>query len=520
DPDFLALIARCLLNENNSSLRRRSGDTEVLRRQASVLDSLANLCVYATSSQVVAIGAALNPDYTIIYVAENGDVSTEVLTHLRGIFTHLKRIRTALPPPSLSPGGERLSPSHAFINKPVSTYEVALVDLNVHLLRFSWRKLRQRFTKNYRNVNFISLATVICGTAAAEIDLPDNERKSLAELQASPYLERTELLEVADNIRTMATIFNFTSDPDLTRIHALRTMLKGVAAFYKAVAQQEQLFGSWNSFLKHHLKSKGVAPLKKDLDTLRWLQKIASIWEHAERVARLATSPKLVRILRDVQVTPIPNKFNPKIIKLDEATIREVLLESNCDINEDGEKTPRTYFEKLILAARGVQQDGKNYCLFDPGPVHCECAMLAALHGIPVIPYIGVSKLSCGFCHLYFDSYHEVTQSQIITQGSHGMATAWRAPTLVTEPEMDKRIRLEMAARLKPVMRRGWTKWTRSSMDSQSTAASGETGPYHPEGMSGLYVSRGVELTLFIDTRTYRQAREKYMALYASEDPV
>ena len=63
-------------------------------------------------------------------------------------------------------------------------------------------------------------------------------------------------------------------------------------------------------------------------------------------------------------------------------------------------------------------------------PVHCECLLLVHLHQQPAVPYIGVSKLSCGFCRMYFAAYREVTRVEFYARGSHGQMGPWALPVL------------------------------------------------------------------------------------------
>jgi nucleic acid/nucleotide deaminase of polymorphic system toxin len=56
-----------------------------------------------------------------------------------------------------------------------------------------------------------------------------------------------------------------------------------------------------------------------------------------------------------------------------------------------------------------------------------------------VLPYIGVSKLSCIMCRHYIRAFNEVTEQKIATRGSHGKAYAgWFWPNL---PSRDQELR-------------------------------------------------------------------------------
>jgi hypothetical protein len=66
--------------------------------------------------------------------------------------------------------------------------------------------------------------------------------------------------------------------------------------------------------------------------------------------------------------------------------------------------------------------------------VHAELAMIVAMDNgdiKDVLPYVGVSKLSCIMCSQYIRAFNEVTKQKIATKGSHGKAyPGWFWPSL------------------------------------------------------------------------------------------
>ncbi|KAJ7764760.1 hypothetical protein B0H16DRAFT_1798136, partial [Mycena metata] len=412
DPDFLAVVAHDLLDEIHSTnfpqdySSSKDARAKVLRRQqVAVLDSIANLCVYQERGQVVAIAAALHPGNTAIFVAENGGaIGNTVVDHLDEMFTKLKTIREALPQ------GE---PVHSFVAIPQSPFEAALVDLDGVILRFSWAKFRRRLVKDRRLANFTLVVRDIVRTPAVERDnLPTEQRQLLAELQESSYLDHKELVHVAVDLGNLSRILNL--GPNDRTVLGLRVLLVKISLFYEGVCKRKEIFAAWNAYLE----SRTPQTVKKQPDTLRWLQKVVSIREDAQRVARLATSDTLAGILRGVEIIAVPTQLDPKtIIKMNEKTIQGVLNAAQYDLKKEGGKTTAEYLEKLAATAGASRPDEEKLeCASDqPRPVHCECALLAALHGLPLIPYIGTSKPSCGFCCMYFEAYRAVTKSTLGT---------------------------------------------------------------------------------------------------------
>lgn len=134
-------------------------------------------------------------------------------------------------------------------------------------------------------------------------------------------------------------------------------------------------------------------------------------------------------------------------------------------------------------------------------PVHCECNVLKAIHAkIPsklAIPYIGVSKLSCAFCAIYFDAYRKVTGKRVYTRGTHDQTTDWACASLVEDDsrsgidlkkflETDTSIRACVCEKLREKIARGWDVYVTSPRNSQSTDASERS----PEGSGdGEYLS-------------------------------
>ena len=73
--------------------------------------------------------------------------------------------------------------------------------------------------------------------------------------------------------------------------------------------------------------------------------------------------------------------------------------------------------------------------------VHAEFAMIIAMAKgeiKDVLPYIGISKLSCIMCSHYIRAFNEVTKQNVTTKGSHGKAyPGWSWPSL---PDRDEEL--------------------------------------------------------------------------------
>jgi len=86
-------------------------------------------------------------------------------------------------------------------------------------------------------------------------------------------------------------------------------------------------------------------------------------------------------------------------------------------------------------------QDPEGVVCWNP-TVHAELAMIMAMVNDEiehVLPYIGVSKLSCIMCAHYIRTFNEVTEQKIAIRGSHGKAyPGWFWPNL---PSHDQELR-------------------------------------------------------------------------------
>ncbi|KAF8324258.1 uncharacterized protein EI90DRAFT_3075592 [Cantharellus anzutake] len=95
--------------------------------------------------------------------------------------------------------------------------------------------------------------------------------------------------------------------------------------------------------------------------------------------------------------------------------------------------------ESFIVWLRDKLKDSE-VCHWKP-TVHAELVMITAmLKGElqEVLPYIGVSKLSCIMCIHYIQAFNEVTGKRIAVKGSHGKAyPGWSWPSL---PSHDREV--------------------------------------------------------------------------------
>ena len=100
------------------------------------------------------------------------------------------------------------------------------------------------------------------------------------------------------------------------------------------------------------------------------------------------------------------------------------------------DKSGESFFQRLL------EEPGHPVGVHWNPTVHAELVMIMAMDKGEiehVLPYIGVSKLSCIMCSHYVHTFNEVTKQKIATRGSHGKAyPGWFWPNL---PNRDQELR-------------------------------------------------------------------------------
>jgi hypothetical protein len=141
-------------------------------------------------------------------------------------------------------------------------------------------------------------------------------------------------------------------------------------------------------------------------------------------------------LTRARQVLPSPTT-TPYYCDLSSETIHAT-LDAALANTEHGDED-RESFVELLVESLGVSDVVRQ-----KPTVHAELAMIMAMAKNEikdVLPYIGVSKLSCIMCSHYIRAFNEVTRHRIATKGSHGKAyPGWFWPNH-PHPDRDEELR-------------------------------------------------------------------------------
>jgi hypothetical protein len=165
----------------------------------------------------------------------------------------------------------------------------------------------------------------------------------------------------------------------------------------------------------------------------RYLEKIIAIKAHIDFLAKYAHSPRLRRhffhkeFMVEAIGQPARNIVMPKPSDWGSIISHALQFEQDASSPE---------LDDIYAALRS----NRKYRGTIRTPVHCECALIVHFHNrheskVPPVEYIGVNKLSCKGCALFFEAFNAVASTRFCTRGSH---QKWYFPWAV--PQYDARI--------------------------------------------------------------------------------
>jgi OTT_1508-like deaminase len=181
----------------------------------------------------------------------------------------------------------------------------------------------------------------------------------------------------------------------------------------------------------------------------RWALKIMSLLISANRLFILTQSHRLRKLIQgkfSVKVLTSPITA-PYWCNLSSETVQVALdaaLAETGYLSADWDEERESFLELLLK-----ELEVSEVIRWKP-TVHADLALIIAMvkgeikH---VLPYIGVSKLSCIMCSHYICAFNDVTKQKIATKGSHGKAyPGWLWPSL---PDLEGELRPAFLRRIK-----------------------------------------------------------------------
>jgi hypothetical protein len=182
----------------------------------------------------------------------------------------------------------------------------------------------------------------------------------------------------------------------------------------------------------------------------RWALKIMSFVISANRLFILTQSPRLrkiihgnfsVQVLSSATATPYRCHLSSETIQ---AALDTAVAETGHVLNDWDSKCD--WFIKQVLGKLKEPIDADHWT----PRIHAELAMIIAMvkgEIKDVLPYIGVSKLSCTMCSHYIGAFNQVCKQNVVTKGSHGKAyPGWSWPNF---PDHDEELRQVFLGRVR-----------------------------------------------------------------------
>ncbi|KAK0444234.1 uncharacterized protein EV420DRAFT_1484725 [Desarmillaria tabescens] len=171
----------------------------------------------------------------------------------------------------------------------------------------------------------------------------------------------------------------------------------------------------------------------------RYLRKVLKTFNETSKLIRFAVSPRRGHIFRN-QPKLVFLRSERRHVELDIKTAIKTVEHHMETIDPD-----RVYFDQSI----NNEEEQLTYC------PHCECAMLATLLQQRPSPIIGVSKLSCFGCRLYFIAYRmarifqsggiDLPKEFVVTRASNTLCLPWVSPDLTSiDPDLHSEVQQQL----------------------------------------------------------------------------
>ena len=153
----------------------------------------------------------------------------------------------------------------------------------------------------------------------------------------------------------------------------------------------------------------------------RYLQKLVTVHTYIECLIRYAHLPRLRRHFYN-------KKFAVETVRQPCVTVVMPKARDWERVVADALQFPNLFDNsnpKVVRLFKTLKSNSR-YLGTVRAPIHCECALIThyqnrpnSLSVVPPLEYIGVSKLSCKACALFFEASNKASSSRFYTRGSH-----------------------------------------------------------------------------------------------------
>lgn len=373
-------------------------------RVAVILDSLAALLTARPKHEVIATALRVDTNSKTIefLLASNDDVPPKTISHLTRMWTALSQISSRY---------HELYPKSADDNTPTrdikdSQLQQQIRDFTRQCIKFIFNKIQKRVNTRFTDFDNINFKMFSANHPFLRV------RTSVNTLECS-------------FTREQGSRFGKPLDQDDENWNLLMILLrecqKSIKAFFDSGGFSEAELRHVSHFVKWETYLRKIVGIMNDIDVL----------------LRAATSSKcqhLFSLVFKTQVCPSQSSRAPSVpqTQKDWETVLEKAL-------SHWEKQAIEYEPKVMnmsIIERDTAYMAQNVISRDL-VLHCEINLLLAIakaevdrpHLAKAYSYIGVSKLSCRGCHVFFQAYNRAHNSRFITRGSHGKSYwPWKFP--------------------------------------------------------------------------------------------
>ncbi|RPD60396.1 hypothetical protein L226DRAFT_615863 [Lentinus tigrinus ALCF2SS1-7] len=441
-----------------------------IHRATLVIDSLARLLVDEERGQMFALSIlppSATQQFTRVIVSANKSVPDKALAHVVYLLESFYHVRQSVRKRRGS--DDKFTIPKLIPHDSDDSVMSSLAHIEARIYRYSWVKMRRRLTKYACNVAFEQ----VCDAVTAPDDA-NRQALSQALEDRELQLQNPMLQEDVGLLRKLiAKLDKQLAGPPSSdeAVHDVRWTLAGLSSLVATLPDSDGLFGAFNTIYTEVLQRERV-------DFAHWMDKVLSTHKDFRQLVKIASSRTLENILTSTVLASktTPSAVEPAKVPISADALRRAL--GSTDVSEE--------VLKGFLANKFYRKNGQTVDI--DGRIHCECAVLVELDkqwraGEAIIPFIGMSKLSCSLCAYYFDAYREVTPQNIRTRGSRDEMVAWRCPTLEDEID-DEAVRKKLCVRLKTLL---FDKV--QAYEARSTTASDDD---EPESNASLDVMRAI----------------------------
>ncbi|KZT06427.1 uncharacterized protein LAESUDRAFT_725864, partial [Laetiporus sulphureus 93-53] len=285
-----------------------------------------------------------------------------------------------------------------------------------HVYTTCFPKLKARVMKRRREAQ--EFITTMNDAIASDARLPDSD---------TPLRDATILRGL---LACMQRIYELIALPASEAAPKIVDVLADVRRDWaRATGENGLLMVNWQAIFEHRQQERNVTSNSKILDFRRFMEKVYSLHTHIHTLLRAATSPRRKVMfhaeLDVVLVQPYAALSRPFLFSEEDiGSFNESLSESETAHEEAEESKPeeqetRPFMSREPLLAQLGESYSKTSQVVDLSRQipHCECTLLVyhttTSTDLPPHPYIGVSKLSCYPCYLFFEAYRQAVPKEV-----------------------------------------------------------------------------------------------------------